>query len=475
MKSETFILKLLDKSGSLLEACSIISKNNGNITRLSYNKIVDVHTTFIEVYATDEDITNISKQLEEKNYLYKKSGEPVDMLVVLKILDIPGTVEKILEVFRKHEVNISYVNTQENGTPYQYMKVGILIENAKIIKQILDEVSQFCEITSISYDTNEQVIDNTVFYHNFGNEMKNMLSLNQEETNVVINNSNKILQILEEKNENYFKTFNTIRKFASFTVDYKDDNFKAFIDKKEITNKTTLYIIEPPCGSNTYILNTNDELLFIDCGFACYKDEMVKIFLELFPNFNNMKKDIILTHGDMDHVGIADLFDNIYVSENTFINFKLEKERKNNFREQNPLHEPYIKLDRIISKYNTPDMLKLKIIGNKYDDEPFTKIGEYVFNDIHFDIYESNGGHVKGEIILVDKENKLFFTGDIFVNVKGFSKEQYDFNLLAPYLMTSVNTDSDKSKICRIKIMEKSKDYLLCPGHGKWIYNYDEN
>lgn len=116
-------------------------------------------------------------------------------------------------------------------------------------------------------------------------------------------------------------------------------------------------------------------------------------------------------------------------------------------------------------------MMKLKIIGNKTDDEPFTKIGEYDFNDIHFDIYESNGGHVKGEIILVDKENKILFTGDIFVNVKGFSKEQYDFNLLAPYLMTSVNTDSKKAKICRNIILEKTGDYLLCPGHGKWVYN----
>lgn len=471
MKSETFILKLPDKSGSLLDACNIISSHNGNITRLSYNKIVDIHTAFVEVYADNNDITLISNQLDEKNYLYKKASEEVNILVVLKILDIPGTVENILEVFKKYDVNISYVNTQENGTPYQYVKIGILIENAKTVQQILDEVSEFCEITSINYDTNDHVIDNTVFYHNFGNEMKNMLSLNQEETNVFINNSNKILQLLEEKNENYFKTFNTIRKFARFTIDYKGDNFKPIITKKEVTSNTNLYLIEPPCGSNTYIYKSGDEFLFVDCGFACYKDEMMKIFLSLFPNFDDMKKNIILTHGDMDHVGIADIFDNIYVSENTFNNFKLEKEKKNNFREQNPLHEPYIKLDRIISKYHTPNMTKLKIIGNKTDNEAFTKIGEYDFNDIHFDIYESNGGHVKGEIILVDKENKILFTGDIFVNVEGFSKEQYDFNLLAPYLMTSVNTDSKKAKICRNIILEKTDDYLLCPGHGKWVYN----
>jgi len=173
----------------------------------------------------------------------------------------------------------------------------------------------------------------------------------------------------------------------------------------------------------------------------------------------------------MDHAGITDIFNEIYVSENTFINFKREHEGKKNFREENPLHEPYIKLDRIISKYTPPELTKLRIIGNKKTDDDFEKIGHYNFHDLSFDIYESNGGHLKGEIILVDKDKKIIFTGDIFVNVKGFTPEQYEFNLLAPYLMGSVNTDSAKASICRKIILEKCRNYLLCPGHGEWIEN----
>ena len=71
----------------------------------------------------------------------------------------------------------------------------------------------------------------------------------------------------------------------------------------------------------------------------------------------------------------------------------------------------------------------------------------------------------------VEKEKKLVFTGDIFVNVKGFTPEQYDFNLLAPYLMGSVNTDSKKASACRKILISNCEDYLLCPGHGKWVLN----
>ena len=36
------------------------------------------------------------------------------------------------------------------------------------------------------------------------------------------------------------------------------------------------------------------------------------------------------------------------------------------------------------------------------------------------------------------------------INVKGSTKEQREFNTLAPYLMQSVNMDSDRARQCRL-------------------------
>lgn len=471
MRYKTFILRLEDRSGHLLEVSEIISSHNANITRLSYNKIVDQHAVFVEVYADEDNLDKLSNELEENNLLLKQSSEEVDVLITLQILDIPGVVTDILKVFQRYEVNISYVNTQENDTSYQYCKIGLYAPSLKVLSNTLEEIRTFCKLIDINYDTHEKIIDNSVFYHNFAQMMQKKLSLSQKETDIFLNNSNKILQILEDKNENYFKTFNYIRKFAEFTVDYKNEHFNPRISHKSISDDVNLYLIEPPCGSNTYIIECDGELLFVDSGFRCYEDEMKKFFHVLFPDFDQMKKEIIITHADMDHVGINDIFDDIYVSENTFINFKREHEGKKNFREENPLHEPYIKLDRIISRYEPPELTKLRIIGNKTNDKEFEKIGAFNFKNLSFDIYESNGGHLKGEIILVEKKMKILFTGDIFVNVNGFTQEQYDFNLLAPYLMGSVNSDSSKASACRKIMLDKCRDYLLCPGHGTWVEN----
>jgi glyoxylase-like metal-dependent hydrolase (beta-lactamase superfamily II) len=89
------------------------------------------------------------------------------------------------------------------------------------------------------------------------------------------------------------------------------------------------------------------------------------------------------------------------------------------------------------------------------------KIGELRFGKLFFEVFEAAGGHVPGECVYLERSLGLAFTGDILVNIKGFTKPQADFNRLAPYLMTSVDTDPALAARERAAIEE-----LL--GSGKW-------
>lgn len=95
-------------------------------------------------------------------------------------------------------------------------------------------------------------------------------------------------------------------------------------------------------------------------------------------------------------------------------------------------------------------------------------IGELTFGDLHFLLFEGNGGHVRGETILFDPGQRVMFTGDNLVNIKGFSGDQRTFNALAPYLMTSVNMDSKEATACRRLLLKWAKGVFVCPGHGMW-------
>jgi len=80
---------------------------------------------------------------------------------------------------------------------------------------------------------------------------------------------------------------------------------------------------------------------------------------------------------------------------------------------------------------------------------------------LSFDIYQGQGGHLPGEIMLVDYEHKIAFTGDVFVNLKGMTPEQAAYNQYAPILMTSVDTDP---VLCR----QEREALLQRLGVGEW-------
>ena len=465
---KTYITTMPDKAGAFLKASSVIAAEGGNIVRVNYNKAVDLHTLFIDVEAEKAQMHRITEQLKEIGYLAEQVPAQQVMLIEVKLLDAPGALTPVLEKISRHHINISYLNSQANGTAYQYFKMGLFIEEPTAVRSLLDEISAICDVRILEYSVTEKILDSAVFYLGFANEMRDLLGLGRKETNRLIIESNKIMQMLDGKDERPFKTFDYIRRFAQFIVEHKGENFRPIISQRKLTEQVMAYIIEPPCGSNTYVLDDGKELLFVDGGFRCFLGEMRHILESLVPGLEQRPKRIMLTHGDIDHAGLLPLFDEVLVSENCYRNFLFEVEGTDDFREQNPLHAPYCRLSKVISGYTPPDLNTMRIIGRKQDNEVLSHIGELTFGDLCFQVYEGNGGHVKGETVYYDAGNKVMFTGDNLVNIKGFSDDQMAFNKLAPYLMTSVNMESKEATRCRKRLLQWAKGCFVCPGHGMW-------
>lgn len=449
---KTFITKMPDRVGEFLAAANIIAKNGGSVKRISYNKAVDAHTIFIDVSGEEETIQKIEKTLYFKGYLSNnKRGK-----VILVSVNINENIINVLEIIEKYKINISYINANEYNENALKLKLGILIDDTFDTVGFLNELCSVSDIKILKNDITEKNLDNTVFYISFAHDMRKILSLNQTDTNAITINANKIMQRLEGEGENPLETFKYIKKVAIFIRDHKGKNFIPKVFTKKINENTTLYLIEPPCGSNTFIIEAGNKLLFVDCGFACFEEEMGKIFCELFADFDSRKKSLFLTHCDIDHAGLCHLFDEIFVSEKTYENFLLEKNGERNFREQCKHHEAYHAITKIISKYKTPET------DNMFVTEKIK------FSDIELKIIQGSGGHVPGESLLIWEDEKTVFCGDVFVNAVGYSKEQAEFNSYAPYLTTSVNVDSKKALSYRNGFMKDFKGYFVCPGHGKW-------
>ena len=176
-----------------------------------------------------------------------------------------------------------------------------------------------------------------------------------------------------------------------------------------------------------------------------------------------MEKTVLLTHADVDHCGLLPIFDKIIASTKTLNCLKNEFAGKNGYREENPLHKPYINICKILTSYTAVDPSKITESWNNIETltEPLTQIGFFDFEELHFEVYEGKGGHLPGEIVLIDYTHHIAITGDIYINTHGLTAKQAEYNQYAPILMTSVDTDP---KLCA----EERKAVIERLGVGQW-------
>lgn len=471
----SFMTTMPDKSGAFLKASRIILKHGGNITRCNYNKAVDNHTLFVDVEAAPDALAAIEQELTRAGYLARAASHAKIVLTEFELADKPGAVLPILEILSRYHINISYMSSQENGSGKQFFKMGLYIEEPGVIEKLLKELSTLCPVRILQYDSGEKKLDNTVFYITFAGEMRRLLRLTQEQTNDFIFNANLVMQQLDDRNEPPSKTFEYISRFAKFVAEHGGAAYDCRRTQLPLTSRVSCTVLEPPCGSNITVLEDvfNGSLLVIDGGFACYQRFTMRLLRELIPDFDDRPKEMLLTHADYDHTGLASQFGVIHLSQRSADCFAAERAGDPHIRERNQNTLPYSRLSKIITEYRTPMASQLHVLDAMPcdDEKPLSRIGRFTFADMDFDIYQGNGGHLPGEIVLLDETHRIAVTGDDYVNVHGYTPAQKEFNRLAPYLMTSVNEDSAKAKaiLNDLRCRMDGKGWLILPGHGAVI------
>jgi len=156
MSRKSYVTIMPDKTGAFMLVSKIIAKHNGNIVRVSYNKAVDLHMLFLDVGAAAESHLKIDQELGDVGYLKNEISEARVIEVDIKIPDKEVAVLPVLKILDSYDINIPYLNSSANGTPYQNFKMGLLIENPDVIKMLLDDISEIYQIDIIDYDDFEK-------------------------------------------------------------------------------------------------------------------------------------------------------------------------------------------------------------------------------------------------------------------------------------------------------------------------------
>ena len=459
---KTYVTKMPNHIGAFLKASKCFAELGINITRVSYNKAVDSHTLFIEVDGKEAQLEKANEKLKEIGYLSNGDENTKIVLLEFRLEDKPGSVTNVLELISKFNFNISYISSQENGSDYQYFKMGLHVDKTSDLTEFLVQVDKLCEVKIIDYNNTEKVFDNSIFYNTYVDGLVKTMGLSNKKKEDLLVNVNLAMQTLDEKGLSPYKTFDSISKFAELLAESKGGNFSPRVTVHSITEKTKITLIEPNCGSNTAIIESDGERAFVDSGYTCYKKEMLELIKSIVPDFKTKREKLIITHADVDHSGLINQFDEVIVSQRSFESLSAEADKTAGFRERNYLHLPYVNICKILTDYETADKSKLRALWNKSSlTAPIEQIGFYNIGELNFEVYEGKGGHLPGEILLIDFEHKVAFTGDVFINLTDLTKKQAEYNQYAPILMTSVDTDA---KLCS----KERSAFLQRLGTGTW-------
>ena len=468
--TKTYVASVPDHIGAFLQASRRFAALGVNITRVSYNKAVDSHTIFLDVEGTPEQLAEADKEMSEIGYLQDSAGESNVLLLEFQLKDEPGSVTRILELIADFNFNISYMSSQAGGSDYQYFKMGLLISDKESVNDFLHKAELLCPIRVIDYNRSERSFDNSIFYSSFVNSLIEASGISPSAKNDLLINANLAMQMLDEQGLSPHRTFDSISKFADMLASCRGEAFSPRITHYTITDNTEITLIEPPCGSNTAIIRSGDEYLFVDSGYAYYRDEMLRIFRQLIPNFNEICKTILITHADVDHCGLLHLFDEVICSHRSAVCLQMEYESGDGYRELGGPHKPYIEMCKTLTEYTPCDPAKVTVPWpDSYPEQGVIRqAGFFSFGDLEFEVYETRGGHLPGEIVLIDYAHNIAFTGDVYVNIKGMTSEQRQYNQYAPILMTSVDTDPELCTLQRKSVFQRlgSGSWRIFGGHG---------
>ena len=484
MEQFSFIACMPDRPGALHRAAEIITRYEGNINRIQYDHRIDMHTVFFEVTAVPQAYEKIREELEKIGYL-QTSLQPVAFLKFHVYLpNCSGALFDLLNYITSSGANITFLDFDDRGQHPERLVVGLNIENPNRIDALLNQLKSGYRIEILEYDTTGEKLDDTVFYLRLAQKIRSFLGSAEDAFLMrFLHDINHIAQELSNLRKDPIEVFENILKVGDCLIRTSGDNFYADVQRVKIKDNIELFCFQPPCGGNIYLFDTPSERVMIDTGYGIYFQDIVNMLQHYGLGDLSRLKRIYITHADADHCGAAGFFPApSYLNHETFL---ITRETSRAYGSSNQgciLEEVYTKIINLFSRFTPPENIvlfpEISLSGEAIEKRgSFPVLARFRIGDLEFEALEGMGGHMHGEVFYLCPEEGLIFPEDAVINFGSLSPDRTEYNVLADYLMTSVNVDSKLAReerkalmslISEIneKIAGKNRKCLVCCGHG---------
>ncbi|HJJ26746.1 MAG TPA: hypothetical protein O0W95_01455 [Methanocorpusculum sp.] len=276
-----------------------------------------------------------------------------------------------------------------------------------------------------------------------------------------------------------------VQSIGHYIYSNSKENFYVDYQKISLTDDITYWCFQAPAGGCVHLFQTPQGKLLIDCGYGANYDDWCRILLEFnLGDFSDTRR-LLITHGDADHCGMSGLIPcAAYMHP---VTKKLLEDGSRGFAAVNDYPElvrTYTTGINVISKLSLPKKIQTSPTEKIGTRGEFPVIDTIDFCGLHFEVWESKGGHLAGQLFYYEPNFGLLFTSDCFLNPASITKPRKEFGSIPDYLITSVNINSrlaaeerksllQTAHLLDSKLKAEGKRLRLCCGHGA-VSGFDE-
>ncbi len=466
-----------DDPGALHHAAEIIKSHGGNIHRVDYDRRIDPHIVFFQVDAEEGAPERITRDLRAIGYLQTSLATLRFLKFSVYLPDEPGMLFEFLSHTTGAGANIAFLDFDDKGKHPGQLTVSLTLDNDGIADRLLTELKARWRLEILEYDGTGKKLDDTVFYIRFAQELREIMSMDEDFLMRLLHDSNHIAQELTSLGRDPHMVFESILKTGSTLRQTTGMGFYSIVQSVELRTGGTLHCFQLPCGGSVYVLRNAGRTALFDTGFGIYHREIVEMLSHHGLDAREIE-GVYITHADADHSGGAAFFEAAsYLHPGSVDIINAANRAYGSQMQGSILGEVYTKLINLFSMFNPPTRVQLISTQKKGERNGLPILEEVEICGLRFQILESLGGHLHGHVFYLCQEEGLLFTGDCLINFDSLTPEMEDFATLAKNLMTTVNVDSERARLERkallsiaqeldAELKEKGSRLLVCAGHG---------
>ncbi|WP_321508253.1 MBL fold metallo-hydrolase [uncultured Methanoregula sp.] len=468
-----------DTPGSLHRAAEIITKYEGNINRIQFDRRIDPGTVFYEVTASDASYRKITEELRSIGYL-QTSLKSLDFLKFCVYLpNQVGALHEFLKFTTEAGANIAFIDFDDKGRHPDRLTVSLNLEQSAIVDRLLDTLKSRYRLDIIEYDKTGKHLDDTVFYVRFAQAVRDLIGESGDEFLLsFLAGTNHIAQELMDRGCNPHQVFESVLATGQTMRATSGEHFYADVQQFRLTDTLSVFCFQPPCGGSLFIIDTPTERVMIDTCYGIYHPDVMTMLSHYGLGDTSRISRIIVTHADADHCGASGFFSSpVFMHRATREIIRTNNRAYGSRSEESVLEAFYTRMVNLFSKFHVPDNVRCFLEPSGDVRGIFPVIDTFRAGDLELEVLDGLGGHTCGQVFLYSKDHGLIFAADSVINFASMTKERADYSSLAAFLVTSVNVDSDRAKQERIALMALAEETdkalassgrrcLICGGHG---------